>query len=271
MNKSHVLRFVRKVWDKGFYILKEKNWFRKAANIFLGRGFRGISLGDTKGNFFRTGWQTVDIVNADVVCDLRTEGLPFADNSIDAFHSSHLIEHIADPTQLFNEVYRCLKSGGVFRISTPDMNLLVSKYKQGDWKWFLQTDGKFILDRITQGVIVPESLLIHNRLVGWLASYSGRLDTAGGPIIEKSVVDQKLATASNYEFRDWCVSRLESNRVYAHVHVYDFEELSSLLKHLGFKKIMKKRYGESDCIQMIDPSIDRKAHELYSMYIEAAK
>lgn len=271
MKQLHFLQFARKVTNKCFSVLKEKPWFRNIINIFLGKGFKGISLGDTRGNFFRPGWQTVDIVHADIVCDLRTSGLPFTDNSIDAFHSSHLVEHIADPSSLFHEVYRCLKPGGIFRISTPDLNLLISKYRQGDWRWFLQADGEFILDRITQGVIAPESLLIHNRLVGWLASYSGRLDTAGGPVVEKSIVDQKLASMSDYEFRDWCVSLLEPKRIYAHVHVYDFDELEAALKSYGFKKVIRQEYGLSVTEQMATPPIDRRFHKAYSMYAEAIK
>lgn len=264
-------KIVGKMYQAGGEVLKRNEWFRCAANRFKGKGFKGISLGDTKRKFFRPGWETVDIVDADSICDLRKDALPFLDESFHAAHASHLVEHIADPARLFDEVYRSLKSGGVFRVSTPDLDLLTTKYKENDWGWFLRADGALILDRISKGQLSPESLLIHNRLVGWLASYSGRLDTAGGPIVEKDLVDANLAGMSKYEFRDWCVSLLKPNRVYAHVHVYDFDELADILKRHGFTKVIRKEFGLSDCAQMTCPPIDRERHKAYSMYVEATK
>lgn len=238
-----VRKVIRKKARVSFCYFKQKLWCRHLSAKLLGKGFHGISIGDTNGNFFRPGWRTVDLLNADVVCDMRKNGLPFEDNSLDAAHASHLVEHISDPKQLFCEVHRCLKPGGIFRLSTPDLDLLISKCHENDWRWFLGADGPFILERVIEGRLPPESLMIHNRLVGWLASYSGRLDTAGGPVIEKELVDEKLGFLSKYEFRDWCVSLLESDRVHAHVHVYDYEELDSVLRSYGFSEVVRKESG----------------------------
>jgi SAM-dependent methyltransferase len=232
-----------------------------------------IALGDTRSTFKRKGWYTADLVDADFVVDLRKETLPFLDSTLMAVHSSHVIEHItySSGLQLFKEVYRCLKPGGCFRISTPDMDLLLERYEAEDWSFFLQADGSFILSQICEGKLLPESLLMHNRLVGWFASYSGRLDSAGGPIVDRSLVNEKLSSLSKYEFRDWCVSLLEPNRIYAHIHLYDYEELFLSLKLAGFRNIEKSFFGESNSSFMLAPPIDLERHKTYSLYIEAVK
>ena len=232
-----------------------------------------VALGDTNSSFYRPGWETVDLINADHLVDFRKNPLPFQDDSLDAVHSSHVIEHISQEAglQLFKEIYRCLKPGGVCRLSTPDMDLLLERYRLNDWEFFLRADGTYILKRILNGDLSSESLLIHNRLIGWFASYSGRCDTAGGPIVDKELLDEKLTSLSKYEFRDWCVSLLEPNRTYAHIHLYNYQELETTLKTVGFLNIRKVTYGESACAVMSNPPIDKLKHKTYSLYIEAIK
>ncbi len=191
-----------------------------------------VSIGDTNSSFYRPAWETVDLIDADYIVDFRQEPLPFENNSLNGVHSSHLIEHISQEAglQLFQEIYRCLKPGGIFRFSTPDMDLLLERYKLSDWKFFLQADGSYILKRILDGDLSSESLLMHNR-----------------------------------------VSLLKPNRTYAHIHLYDYQELETGLKKIGFKSVCHTKYGESSCPAMVNPPIDRLQHQTYSLYIEAIK
>ena len=237
------------------------------------RDHRYIALGETNDNFFRHSWMTIDLYNADYLCDFRKDTLPFDDCSLDAVYTSHVIEHLTKESgiRLFREIYRCLKPNGYCRIVTPDMDLLLDRYKSKDWRFFLQADGQTILNEIKNGILLPESLLIHNRLIGWFASYSGRLDTAGGPIVDFMLVEKKIATLSKYEFRNWCVSLLEPGRIYAHIHLYDYEELKESLVSVGFEKIGRKSWGETSCPAMLKPIIDIQCHKSYSLYVEAIK
>lgn len=80
----------------------------------------------------------VDIVAApgvDHVVNLGFEALPFADGEVDKFLAFDVLEHIAPVAHvrevdgsvttlrpgifLWNEIYRCLRSGGTFEHSTP--------------------------------------------------------------------------------------------------------------------------------------------------------
>jgi predicted SAM-dependent methyltransferase len=50
------------------------------------------------------GWLTLDTFGSDLIWDLR-DGLPFDDNSIDEFYSSHLLEHLT-----FTEIIELLSA-----------------------------------------------------------------------------------------------------------------------------------------------------------------
>jgi predicted SAM-dependent methyltransferase len=234
---------------------------------------RLVALGETNSGFYRAGWETVDLLDADFICDLRKERLPFGRDSVDAIYSSHLIEHLSYESGLLQlrDTYRCLKPGGYLRIVTPDMDLLLDRYRANDWAFFLRADGRFILDRICAGSLLPECLLIHNRLVGWFASYSGRLDTGGGPVVKRHVVDRQLRRLPKYEFRNWCVSLLEPERIYSHIHLYDYRELRRALEEAGFRDVQRMSWGESASKVMLNPPIDRARHQSYSLYVEAVK
>jgi SAM-dependent methyltransferase len=59
----------------------------------------------------------------DIAHDAR-KPLPFADESVEGFQSQDVFEHMeyAKVSATFDEIYRCLKIGGIFRLSLPDYN-----------------------------------------------------------------------------------------------------------------------------------------------------
>jgi SAM-dependent methyltransferase len=54
----------------------------------------------------------------DIVSDIE-HGLPLRDSSIDAFHASHVLEHVDNLIGLMNEVWRAGKPGARFYITVP--------------------------------------------------------------------------------------------------------------------------------------------------------
>lgn len=76
------------------------------------------------GGDIRPGWINLDaraLPGVDVVADLdacRRRKLPFAADSIDEFHASHLLEHLTDPLAFMQEIHRIAKDGAiaVFRV-----------------------------------------------------------------------------------------------------------------------------------------------------------
>lgn len=71
------------------------------------------------------GWINVDAVavpGVDVVADLdrcRAVPLPFADDSVDEFLLAHVIEHLADPLGLMQELHRIARAGAIATIRCP--------------------------------------------------------------------------------------------------------------------------------------------------------
>ena len=101
----------------------------------------------------KAGWINIDIdpsVNPDLVLDVR-QGLPYQDNSIDYIFMEHFFEHInqQESQKLLHECYRALKSGGVIRISGPDLQKLAKLYLSGNfelWKSRSGAPGETICD-----------------------------------------------------------------------------------------------------------------------------
>jgi SAM-dependent methyltransferase len=71
--------------------------------------------------------------HVDVVHDLDTYPYPFKENTFDHIEMSHVIEHVARPLHLMNEVHRIAKSGGTVRIITPHYS---SQLSYGDLEHF---------------------------------------------------------------------------------------------------------------------------------------
>jgi len=53
--------------------------------------------------------------------DVDEEILPFENSYFDAVFAGEVIEHLFDPDHFFNEIYRVLKPGGIFVLSTPNL------------------------------------------------------------------------------------------------------------------------------------------------------
>lgn len=58
--------------------------------------------------------------NPDYVVDLEKDNLPFEDDSVEAIHAHHILEHIGDNfLNLMKELYRVCKDGAIIDIEVP--------------------------------------------------------------------------------------------------------------------------------------------------------
>lgn len=88
--------------------------------------------------------ETVPRVTADAQCP------PFKDASFDAIYCINVLEHVPDPTRMFDEVERLLAPGGRFLAVTPN----------GDLEWLLDLLERFHL-KLPEG---PHTFLSTERL-----------------------------------------------------------------------------------------------------------
>jgi SAM-dependent methyltransferase len=74
-----------------------------------------------------------------MTCDM-VKGLPqHTDNSVDFIYKGQIIEHYNPIYQLpfvLQECYRVLKPGGIIRMTTPDLDLLINAYKNNEMSKF---------------------------------------------------------------------------------------------------------------------------------------
>jgi predicted SAM-dependent methyltransferase len=99
-------------------------------NYLAARGVRKLMLG--AGSNSREGWLMTDIAPqspAVMYLDV-TRPFPFDSDTFEYIHAEHLIEHItwADGLQMLRECRRVLKPGGIVRIATPDLAVLIGLY-----------------------------------------------------------------------------------------------------------------------------------------------
>lgn len=84
-------------------------------------------VANRKLGIFRLHW------DEDVVLHDLNKAFPWADDSVDAIYSSHLLEHFAreDGLRLLGECHRVLKPGGIIRLVVPDLRHHVAEYRDG--------------------------------------------------------------------------------------------------------------------------------------------
>ena len=83
------------------------------------------------GNNVLEGWANIDFRdNKQVVGWDLTHDLPVHTETIALIFCEHFIEHITrkQAKSLLNECYRCLRTGGIIRLSTPSLKKIVGEY-----------------------------------------------------------------------------------------------------------------------------------------------
>lgn len=86
------------------------------------------------GEHLLPGWANIDLIGFPGVIPWNlAERLPIADGSVDYVFSEHFHEHITleQGAKLVAECHRVIRPGGVLRISTPDLQMLLEEYSAG--------------------------------------------------------------------------------------------------------------------------------------------
>ena len=117
------------------------------------------------------GWLSTDIApRSDTAVYLdATKRFPFEDASFDYVYSEHMIEHISWTEGLFmlQECRRVLKPGGVVRIATPDLKVLLDLYAGAD-EAIQKKYVHWITDEFLDGVKdYKASFVINNAFNNW--------------------------------------------------------------------------------------------------------
>jgi len=240
------------------------------------------------GGFSHPAWTNVDYESEfykknrfDISYDLLSlKEIPIETNSAEIVYSSHTIEHITDEAaqNMFNESFRILKEGGIFRITTPNIDLDYRAYKNNDRNYFYWIDAYSMPDeihRVGLGKPMNEASISEIFLGHFAASVSPfKVD---GPI--ERIDDNQLKTIfSEMEYEsalNYCTSKcpieIQKRNPGNHINWWNKNKLFKMLSKAGFDNIYLSGYGQSFSPVLRNLTYFDKTHPKTSIYVEAIK
>ena len=245
-------------------------------------------------DFNQEGWYTLDKAcphyasrqnKIDINHDLMSsEVIPLEDNSIKIAYSSHTIEHITDKyvQHLFNEAYRILEPGGVFRVTCPDMGRCYQAYLDNDkeyiFNWLLNPQGhaKFRTHGIGEQLLFIFSSYLSPYRSHITSSALGKIKKYSEEEISKIFQEKSKVDALNF-FSEECQSHAESIQgMYPgeHINWWYFDKIKLFMERSGFKNIEQEHFNRSrnfDLIGFDQLNTDNNKCLNYTIFVEAQK
>lgn len=230
----------------------------------------------------KSGWyKDVQSNNINVDWDLLLLApVPVEDGSAEIVYSSHTIEHITDEgaQNMFNESHRILRKGGVFRVTTPNINLDFRAYKENDRHFFYWIDW-YSTPKACQRIKLNKPLneaSIQQIFLWHFASSASTLHADGSP---KRITDEELdrifREMEYQEALNYCISKcsLEVQKKYPgnHINWWNKNKLFRMLRNASFDNISLSGYGQSFSPVLRNTLIFDNTHPKISLYVEAVK
>lgn len=184
-------------------------------------------------------------------CDL-TESLPFRPGSVQVVLLEHVVEHL-DPAAallLLRRVRAVLADGGCARVSVPDLAIYIAAYQREDHAFF-EAHGRNVCEPVVD--CWEEFVGGHAPDAAPFLPHPLRRDTV-------SAFLSRPAVSLNQIFRFW-----------GHRWMYDFAELSLLLRSAGFGQAAVSRRAFGDGHNPRLARMDRSFRKDESLYVEALK
>lgn len=239
------------------------------------------------GSFWHPYWQNIDFISdhyrsvqRDVThFDLMdTKPLPFASGSLKIVYTSHTIEHVKDSAvhRLFNEVFRTLETGGIFRITTgPDAETDYRALMSGDSEWFYWDDWYSTPDLYSDTYHKPPaSVPLAER---WLEHVATALAPNNKTPSERKYIAAEIMSVLQARPRDEALDFFTSqcpflpNHPGNHVSWWTHEKIMSFLKNAGFKTVYRSGHNQSVSPLMRHSELFDSTHPQISIYVEAIK
>ncbi len=225
------------------------------------------------GKFFHPYWTNIDLRSdwyaesqkAEFVdFDLHSlKKLPVKSNSAEIVYSAHTVEHITNEASqnLFNEAYRILKPGGIFRFSTPDIDLSFRAYLAGDRAFFYWNKNHVSIGQV------------------FLFQFASQFSTIHQDGATNKPTDEELARLFrryNYEnilskYTKKCDLKIQYENLGNHINWWNENKAKMMLKKAGFQEIFLSGYGQSFSPILRNTDLFDNTHPKISLFMEVRK
>jgi hypothetical protein len=250
--------------------------------------FDKINIG--AGRFYKTGWTNIDHASGhyhknkiDIDIDfLGDYKFPISDNMIKAAYCSHVVEHLPESAveRMFDETFRVLDQGGIFRITCPDARAAFDALKCGNDEFFNIYDASICFNyqepMQRYHLIKPLSeATTYQKFLYFLAPQ--RCVHVDVPCLKfkDGYLRMLLETTDMIEFLNIITADVDNAiRVlnpWMHISWWTIQRLKSYLWAAGFRKIYQSDPGLSQFDEMRDFNYFDCALPKISLYIEAVK
>ena len=244
------------------------------------------AYGDTKnkimlnigaGNWREKGWTNLDFpsewykkaqVSNFTPFDIRSDNIPYPDNSVDLIYCSHVIEHIENVhiERFFSECHRVLKSRGGIRLTCPDAEFLynVAKHDTDYWEFLRNWSYKFCTGHETiRGV---------DYLVGETATPKMLQHIHS---INREDYMPCFESMDMYDFFEHMTGDLvfQEKFPFHHINYWTFDKIKRFLVSAGFRpeRIIHSKWSASIHKHMADIGKFDTTYPVMSLYVDAVK
>jgi SAM-dependent methyltransferase len=174
-NENAFLALQLKTLEDARFYEEEKRFFQDGKKRFLDVG---CATGALLEKMRERGWETCGVeISAQmaeygkrrrnlVISTRPLEENGFAENSFAVIHASHVIEHLNDPAVFVREIYRILKDGGLFLVTTPNIAGMQAKLFGGRWRSAIY-DHLYLFSRDTLGALLRREGFQVEQTVTW--------------------------------------------------------------------------------------------------------
>lgn len=246
------------------------------------------------GFFYHPCWTNIDVINPnrlknwieyrpdiDIAHDLMDcQPLPLESNSAEIIQSQYTIEHIPNEAArvFFKEVFRSLKSKGIFKVVAPNIELDYQAYQNGDWSYFswIHTQSrKEYLPIYGYGIPLNQASLEQIALAHFAANASTIHIGTNPQRIDDQEFQRVMSSMKMEDAYDYCTSRCSEDvqKTFRanHINWWNHQKLISALKDAGFKKVYIVAPGQSSSPVLRNRNYFDNMWNEVALFIEAIK
>lgn len=211
---------------------------------------------------------------------MSAQSVPIPDSTAHIVYCSHMIEHLPDESarHLVQEAWRCLRPGGIFRITTIDVDKDYRAFKANDRRYFDWIDMYSKPDEMRRACIRKplREASIHQIFLFHFASSASELHSDGAPNpISDAELTRAFASMRYEEALDFCSARcsvdVQRRHPGNHISWWNGARLVALMQHAGFTEVYLSGQGQSVSPALRDRRFFDVTRPTKSVFAEARK